>query len=383
MIKLYDEDSYIKSFSAKVISCEKYKDGYLVLLDKTCFFPTAGGQSFDSGILDNQRVLDVQITDNNIYHFVKEPIEVGKTLKGQIDWNERFRKMQHHSAEHIFSGLVYSNFGYNNVGFHLNEKEVTMDYDGELTDSEILKIEQLANEKVQDNIEIAAIYPAKEELEKIDYRSKKELSGDVRIVTISGVDVCACCAPHVKKTGEIGLIKIIDSMRHRGGARLRMICGKDALTDYQNKQESAIKISKLLSKKQNELPEAVEKLLEELGELKQKNYELNKKLMQVKAENIPVTDGNLCVFLDEADRNSMRFFADFARERVSRVLAVLVSNQKGGYDYILTGKNIKLSDISKEINEKLSGRGGGKDDIEGTFGATKEEILTYFKTVSF
>ncbi len=383
MIKLYDNDSYISEFSAKVVSCEEFKDGYLVGLDKTAFFPTAGGQEFDRGTISNQEVLDVFVRENNTYHFVKNKFEIGEEVFGKIDWKIRYRKMQHHSAEHIVSGIVFSKYGANNVGFHLSDREVTFDFDMEFSKDEYAEIERLANATLQENHKISAYYPKKEELEKIEYRAKLDLSENVRIVEIEGIDKCACCAPHVKSTGEIGVIKFTDAIRHRGGCRITMICGMDAIKDYQYKSKEIIRISNLLSAKVDFVDEEVENLLVKNGELKQEINSLKKKILELKAENIEITDENFCVFLDECDTNLMRYFANLIKDNVKGITAIFSPDPKGGYSYLLTSKNINLTKISKQINESLNGRGGGKDEMQGKFLASKEEITKYFKATSF
>lgn len=379
MIKLYDEDSYINEFWASVTSCEKREDGYAVALDKTAFFPTAGGQDCDTGTIDGEMVLRVEIENDMILHILEKPIEEGKRVFGKIDWSLRLRKMQHHSAEHIVSGLAHALFGAENVGFHLGDKEVTIDYDKVLTPDEVLKLETAANEAVRKNIEITAVYPTDEKLQKIDYRSKLELTENVRIVTIPQVDICACCAPHVKSTGEIGVIKLKDLMHHRGGVRLRMICASDALSDYQNKAENALRISNLLSAKQEEIADSVERVIAENSDLKQKIAAISKQLATLKAEEIPETTGNICVFEDGLDTDGLRILANEGKKKC-KVFAVLSGNNKSGYNYIIASDSVNLREVAKDANAKLSGRGGGREDmIQGFFGATKEEIEDFFE----
>jgi alanyl-tRNA synthetase len=168
-------------------------------------------------------VLDVQIKNGIIDHLTDRPVDVGSVISGKIDFIRRFDFMQHHTGEHIFSGLVYKTYGYHNVGFHLSDRTVSMDYDGFLTLDQVRAIESEANQVIWKNLPIEISWPDKEELYQISYRSKKEISGRLRLVTIPGVDVCACCAPHVHRTGEIGLIKIIRTLRERSGIRLTIL----------------------------------------------------------------------------------------------------------------------------------------------------------------
>ena len=379
MIKLYDEDSYIHSFSAIVEKCEPRKDGYFVLLSQTAFFPTAGGQECDSGTLDGQRVLSVILENDTVYHLVKNSIEVGKKVACELEWQERFRKMQHHSAEHIVSGIAFSHFGLNNVGFHLDNNGVTIDYDAEISEKELSKLELLANEAVWKNLEISASYPTEKELQKINYRSKTDILGKIRIVTIDGVDVCACCAPHIKRTGEIGIIKFTEIMRHRGGLRIKMICGKDALFDYSEKQKSVCGISAMLSAPQNEVLNAVLRLKNELETVNFEKNDAIKRLAFAQAQNIPEKKGSFYIFTDISEKNALRILANEGKKRIDGIFAVFSGDDKIGYRYIVTAKSGVL-DFVKALNAELCGKGGGKPDMaEGRISAAKEKIETVLK----
>ena len=220
--KLYDEDARLLEFSGTVLSCEydEKKKGYLVILDQTAFFPEEGGQTPDKGSIDGKEVLDVQIKDDVITHYLAEPMEAGSMVKGTIDWQHRFFNMQQHSGEHLFSGLAYRKYGLKNVGFHLSNQIVTMDFDKALSEAQLKEMEWEINEAIVANVEIKTGYPTKEALESMDYRSKIEIDGAVRIVEILGYDVCACCAPHVARTGEIGGFKIQTVQNYKGGVRI-------------------------------------------------------------------------------------------------------------------------------------------------------------------
>ena len=214
--KLFYQDSHMKEFQATVVSCEPQKDHYLIVLDQTAFFPEGGGQYADTGKLGDVEITDVHEKDGVIYHTANMPLEVGSTVTGRLHWEERFEKMQQHTGEHIVSGLVHERFGYQNVGFHLGSDYCTMDFNGPITKEQLKEIEREANEAVYQNLDIQVLYPSKEELSDMEYRSKIEIEGQVRIVVVPGYDVCACCAPHVKKTGEIGMIKLVNMMNYKG-----------------------------------------------------------------------------------------------------------------------------------------------------------------------
>ena len=235
-IKLYDIDAYATNFEAEVADCRKADQGFLVELDRTLFFPEEGGQSPDKGILGGQEVLDVQIDkEGTITHLVGQEMPVGKKVSGSIDWKHRFSNMQQHSGEHIISGLVNKYYQYNNVGFHLGPDEVTLDFDGTLTPGQLRAIEAEANQAVKKNFPVHISFPDADTLAGLNYRSKIELKGAVRIVEFPGYDICACCAPHVRQTGEIGLIKVTGIQSHRGGVRVNILCGDRAIADYTRK----------------------------------------------------------------------------------------------------------------------------------------------------
>ena len=223
--KLYYADGYVREFDACVVSCRPEGERYRVVLDRTAFFPEGGGQYGDVGCLDGVQVTDTKEKGGIIFHETDTALEEGKCVHGILDWEVRFDRMQQHSGEHIVSGIVHRRFGYENVGFHLGDDYCTMDFNGPITKEELKEIEWEANRAVFENLDVLVTYPSKDELAQMEYRSKIEIDGQVRIVTIPGYDVCACCAPHVKKTGEIGLIKLVNRMNYKGGERITMLCG--------------------------------------------------------------------------------------------------------------------------------------------------------------
>lgn len=376
--KLYDKDSYMSEFTAKVLDCKPSCDGFAAILDRTAFFPEGGGQSADTGSIGAVRVLDVQEKDGIITHYTDAPLEVGKEYNCVLDFEKRFRKMQNHTGEHIVSGLVHSLYGFDNVGFHLGSVDVTMDYNGVLTREEILKIEYLANKACAENLEVVTGYPAQSELSDMQYRSKLDLSENVRIVEIPGYDVCACCAPHVAKTGAVGMIKLLDFIKYKGGVRIHMKCGLDALDDYNDKYRNVSEVAARLSVKQTEVSEAVLRLEGELSEKKREYACLMKKYILSKLEVLPVKDGNLIVFEDGLDAETQRAAANEGKKRCSGVFGIFSGNDADGYRYILASDNVKLREYVKE-NIKLRGGGGGTDEMmQGMYKCVRAEIEKAF-----
>lgn len=361
--KLFYEDSHMMTFSAIVTACEKVGDYYEAVLNRTAFFPEGGGQYADTGMLGEAIVSDVQEKKDIIYHKINRPLSVGQEVIGKIDWEERFSKMQQHSGEHIVSGLIHAAFGYDNVGFHMGTDAITMDFNGILTKEQLKEIEYKANEAVARDLEIQVTYPSKEALQQMEYRSKIEIEGQVRIVTIPGYDVCACCAPHVKKTGEIGMIKLVGLQNYKGGVRVSMLCGFRALADYNEKAEQVKKISVLLSAKENEVFEEVEKLKSEIAVQKNKVFELERKLLQYKVEELP-REEIVIVFETELSGNAPREMMNLILQKDEvKVAAIFAGNDEEGYRYVIGSRVKDTREIVKHLNQAFQGRGGGKPEM--------------------
>lgn len=374
--KLYEKDSYIKEFTAKVLQCESYNDFYKIVLDKTAFFPEGGGQAADIGELSGIRVFDVQNIDGIIYHYAENSIEIGSETEGKIDFDRRFNFMQNHTGEHIVSGIAHKLFGVNNVGFHLGEEFVTVDFDKELTRQQLNEVEYFANQKIWKNLPIKSYYPTKKELKNTNYRSKKEIDGAVRLVEIKDTDICACCAPHVKNTGEIGIIKLLDCERMRGGIRIVLKCGGFALCDYSSKYKNAAEISALLSAKQENIAEAVKKLDEKCTISNQKIYELKRKIadLTILATN---KDTN-CIFADECDTKDLQLIADRLYKQFGGIKAVF-SSIDGGYAFAICGDENELQKVFTDFKSQFAVRGGGRGGmVQGTVNASKENIKLFF-----
>ena len=377
--KLYDLDSHLRVFTATVRRCEPAEDRFRVFLDRTAFFPEGGGQPADTGRLGGAAVLDVQETEGDVVHYTDCALEPGAQVCGEIDWPQRFRRMQGHSGEHIISGIVHRDYGYDNVGFHLGDNEITMDYNGELTWPQLMEIERLANEAVWRNVPIRAEYPTQEALAALEYRSKLDLKENVRIVTVEGYDVCACCAPHVAFTGEIGAIKIVDSMRHRGGVRLTILCGSDAQADYRRKHDQVAALSAMLSARQCDVVPAVERLQGEIAALKQTISELNRKCNEQRLRALPETEGNLCIVDVFDDPVAMRELVNAGMQRAGGVCAAFSGTDETGYRYIIGSLHADLRARAKEINAALSGKGGGQPTmIQGSCTAPRAVIEAFF-----
>ena len=380
--KLYYLDSHLFEFEATVLAAREEKRGWEIVLDRTAFFPEGGGQPADTGTIGRARVLDVHEREGEIRHLCDRELAPG-VYACAVDREKRLRRMQNHSGEHIFSGLTHQKFGAENVGFHMAADCMTIDFDKDLSFEQLSEIEYEANLAVRANIPVRTFYPSPEELKVLEYRSKKELAGAVRIVEIAGIDRCACCAPHVNATGEIGAIKLLTAERHRGGVRLSLICGMDALDDYRRKQDSAAAISALLSAKRDEIAPAVERLLESEAKLKERASILGMRYAALRAEAIAPTEGNICLFDEGLSEAAARELVNRLTEKTDGVAALFLADGAGQWRYIIGSRRVDLRSAAKAINAGVSGRGGGRPEmIQGSAAASEKEIASFFERLS-
>ena len=305
------------------------------------------------------KLLGLREEGEDTVHLTPAPLEPGALVEGRIDWPLRFSRMQGHSGEHILSGTVHRLFGYDNVGFHMGEEAITIDFSGELSREDLSRAELEANRAIWRDVPVRTLLPTPGELAAMDYRSKKELTGQVRIVEIEGVDLCACCAPHVSHSGEVGLLKIIDSMRHRGGTRLTLLCGEAALLDY----------------------EALHENMAEQEERRAEFTKLKRELLQLKAAALRPTEGSICIFESDIDMITLRELVNAGSELAGKVCAGFAGTD-GDYKYIIGSRSVPLRARAKEINAAIDGRGGGSDAmIQGTSRARREDIERYFNAL--
>ncbi len=376
-IRLYEQDAYIKEFEATVLSCEECKNGYAVVLDRTAFFPEGGGQPADVGTIDGVKVTDVQIKNDVITHIVDAPLTVGATVTGKLLWELRFVRMQNHTGEHIVAGLIHSMFGYDNVGFHMSELTVTLDVSGPLDGLQIFEIENAANMAIYENRTVTAWFPSAEQLPSLDYRSKLDLTENVRLITIDGVDVCACCAPHVARTGEIGVIKVVDHIAYKGGTRITLVSGGWAFSHFCVLHSMDRTIRQMLSAPFGETMDYVKRDQETIAALRYQVKQLQTRLAKAQIEVTPCEKA-VCAFTCDADFEAMRACAE-SIEHDGQPLALFSVNEEG-VAYIVAQEGGDVRETVKALNAAFSGKGGGKPTwAQGKLTATKEELLKFFK----
>ena len=385
MNKLYYDSAYIKEFEAQVLSCQEGKKGWEITLSATAFYPEGGGQPADTGLLGNVRVTDVHEKDGQVVHYTDGPLPVGEMVRGVIDWDRRFQHMQEHSGEHLVSGLIHQRFGYDNVGFHMGTDEVTIDFNGVLEWGDLMAIEEKANGMIWENLEISAVYPEKDELDAMEYRSKKELTGAVRIVSIPGGDVCACCGTHVERTGEIGLVKFLSMIHYKGGVRISLLCGKRAVEDYERKRDQVQKISVLLSARPGEISRAVEKLKDEEAKLQEKLVAAYDKLIASEVRDIKEGDGDIFILEPDFEAIQLRHLVNrLLEEKKGRTVLALGGAAEGSFLYVLGSRDGDMRRLSRELNGLLNGGGGGSAQMaQGTFFATKDQLQAILKEKGF
>ena len=373
--KLYDYDAYRTSFSATVLSCVQKGENYEVILDETLFFPEEGGQTPDKGMLGGAEVLDVQIKGDVITHVVSAALTEGETVEGEIDWQHRFYNMQQHSGEHLFSGLVYKKYGYRNVGFHLSNQIATMDFDGVLTKEQAEELEWLVNEAIVANVEVKTGYPSKEELACLEYRSKIEIDGAVRIVEIPGYDICACCAPHVKRTGEIGMFKIQSIQNYKGGVRISFLCGFRALMEYRRKSDIITELTGAFTTSDDKLSENVNKLKSQVQSLKGQLSSAKQAVMECRIAEIPAEQKDVVLFERDIEASVMRTVINKLVEKHNGICGVFSGSDEAGYSFIIGSRNEDCRMVANLLKEKFGARGGGSTAmVQGSVIAVAELI---------
>ena len=381
--KLFYKDAYQKTFEATVTECREGKKGYEIILDQTAFYPEGGGQPGDIGYLQTEgqkvEVTDTHEKDGEILHFCGQPLEKGSKVTGSIDWERRFDLMQNHSGEHIVSGLVHHRFGYNNVGFHMGKDTVTIDFDGEFSVEDMYQFEQEANARIWANEQVDITSYTEEEAETVEYRSKKELHGVVRVVTFPNADVCACCGTHVRYTGEIGLIKLISLQKWKGGVRMEMLSGRKAMEYVADVCRQNQQISVALSAKPLETAEAVEHLKKLQMDQQFHAGALEQKLFQYMAKQYEGS-GSVLLFEEGLAADSVRKLTAEIMETCEGRCIVCSGDDENGYKYAMGEKDGDLRALVKEFNSTLNGRGGGKPFfVQGSVAATRKEIEEFLK----
>lgn len=372
--KLFDLDSYLWDCPAVALSCQPAEKngltGFAVELDQTCFFPEGGGQPSDTGFLDEIPVLYVYETEGRIFHLCAQPVQVGQAITCRIDSPRRFQHMQSHCGEHILSGVILKKTGLKNIGFHMGTGYNTIDLDGELTAEQAAEIEQDCNRVITSNVPVKVSYPDPETLNSLPLRKRPQVEA-LRVVEVTGCDFCGCCGTHVSMTGEIGLLKIVDAQRYKGGTRLTFLCGGQAFADFQAKHQILKSVGASLSCKPLEVSVAVEHLRQENSDLKlalaKKNRELFGLLSETLYQSAETCAGIKWSFLARKDfsADDVKAIAMMLSKREGIFCTAFSLDETGGRYAIARGTDcpVSLRDFCQALNRLLNGKGGGNAEL--------------------
>ena len=376
--KLFYLDPFLKEFSGTVLDCREEKGQWVVVLDRTAFYPEGGGQPADHGTLGNVKVFDTQEKNGEILHFCDGPLGVGETVNGCIDWDRRFDFMQQHSGEHIVSGILCRKFGCDNVGFHIGHELVTIDFNAALSTEDVFFVENQANRYIWEDREIQINFPSPAELETLDYRSKKALEGQVRIVSWPEADCCACCGTHVRRSGQVGMVKLISCQKFRDGVRIEMAAGGRALRWANAVAGQNTRVSQLLSAKPGETAAAVERMQREIFLLKGRVAGLEEKYLIRKAEELAGT-GDVLLVEGPMSGESLRKLCGLVKEKCGGRCAVFAGEGES-FQYAVGLDGGDLRSFVKELNRVLNGRGGGKPEfVQGSVQVGEAQIREFFR----
>jgi alanyl-tRNA synthetase len=380
---LYEDDAYVSSFKATVLEIVTEGDKKAAVLDVTAFFPEGGGQGADTGFIGDTKVTDVQRVNGEILHYFKGNLEAGSVYECRLDFEKRYDRMQNHTGEHIICGLINKEYGLDNVGFHLSDDVITVDLNGYLEYDELLKIEKKANELIAKGAKVNILYPSKEELKGLNYRSKIEDLENVRLVEIEGIDLCACCAPHLDNIANVQVIKILSSMSHRGGVRFTMIAGKRAVDDYALLHNKAMVIVKLTSLPKEKMDEGVVKFKEDIDKYRTQINELKETITAINMVSLKERiagnpDAGVIVYpaksLDEIQKRAL------INEGVLKFegIIMVVDDVNEGNASFIAGRRadatgLSLKDFKEKLMSEFGAKGGGSDVmIQGRIQINKE-----------
>ena len=369
MEKLFYVDSYIKNFIAEIEEVNEIDSKYHILLDKTAFFPGGGGQYCDLGTIDNIRVLDVYEEKDKIYHVLeKKPNKIHK-VKCEIDWDRREYGMQHHFGQHVISACFNNEYKARTVGFHLGQDVSTVDIEGFFKEEDILKIENMCNEIIRENIGVEFLNINKKEAKKLKIKEDlSKLSNDIRVVKIGDIDINLCCGVHVKNTLDLRVIKIKKFEKYKKATRIEFLCGTKAIEDMLKRDNYLNKICKLLSSNEEDAYKGIENLNNKLNEVNKENRRLEDvisnyeiKEMIENAESI----NNMNIIVKTYENKSMNYINKIANkisEKDNNIgLFALVNNEKLNVLFTCSKNlvNLDMNLLLKDAIKLVDGKGGG------------------------
>ncbi|MCI6188963.1 MAG: DHHA1 domain-containing protein [Clostridium sp.] len=367
--KLFYKDQYIKEFEGKVLEVIEKEDKFHVFLDKTAFFPGGGGQSSDLGTLDGKEVVDVLEEDDRICHVLKEKLEVGKVVKGVIDWKRRQDGMQQHLAQHVLSGCFFSMFNANTAGIHLGHDISTVDIIGNISEDMIRKAERRANEVIKENHKVNFIMTDREKAQNMGLR--RDLATDdntIRVVQIEDLDINACCGVHPSHTLELQMIKIKGWLSHKGNTRIEFLAGDRAVSYALDRDNMLDEICKKLNTADNEAINRINNLNNDYAEVLEEKKKLKAELSKYEVQNL-IDSAEKCgdfiiinKIYENEDMKYLNKLAGSLTEEDNRVVLFAVKGEDKANLLFAASKNLKEKNMGALVKDSLAlidGRGGG------------------------
>lgn len=372
MDKLYYIDQYIKEFTAEIVEVLEINNQFHVLLDKTAFFPGGGGQFCDLGKIDVHPVIDVYEKENKVYHVLeKRPIKIHK-VKCKIDWTRREDGMHQHFAQHVLSGCFYNLFKLNTVSFHLGSESSTVDIQGILTEEQIRKVEQFANDMISNDIKLEVLTPSKKDLKKIWIRRDlPNTDNEIRIVKIGDLDSNACCGVHPKSTLDLRLIKIKRWEKNRGNTRIEYYAGKRAI-NYMLKRDLILdNICKSLKSGEDEVINGISNINERNQELVNENKKLeeiisNNEIKNMIEESFKVNGVYIIkkIYNDKSIKYVSKVVSKITENENAIVLTGVINENKVNLIYGSSKSlNVDMNSLLKDSIKLVDGNGGGSKSL--------------------
>ncbi len=369
MEKMYYEDQYLKEFIAEIIEIVNKDNLYYVKLDKTVFFPGGGGQHCDLGYIDNHKVINVIEEDGEIYHITEtKPIKIHR-VNCKIDWNRRLDGMQQHLGQHILSGCFFNLFNANTVSVHVGKEISTVDIQGYLDEDTIRKAEKMANEIIQENIDVEFLTPSKKELKKLNLRRDLPITDkQIRIVKIGDLDINACCGVHPNRTLDVQAIKIKRLEKHKGCTRIEYLAGNRAINDYFKKDEFRNRICRFLNCGEEDAINSINKLSNDLKNSLDENRQIKMEIAEYQIKDMIKESkqvGNINVVTKIYDGGDIKYIYKIAEKITLNnnmvVLFAIKFEDKANLIFAASKNinNISMNDLLKDAISLIDGRGGG------------------------
>ncbi|WP_040203870.1 serine-tRNA(Ala) deacylase AlaX [Neobacillus jeddahensis] len=389
--KLFYQDAYIRTFSARILKQERDEaDQWYVVLNQTAFYPTGGGQPHDTGVIEDERVINVEEINGHIRHYLETPIQdTDREVSCTIDWERRFDHMQQHTGQHILSAAFEKLYDYNTVGFHLGSDNLTIDLETEtLTVEEVEKAEELANKIILENRPIEVKWVTEEELAQYPLRKETKVKENIRLVIIPGFDYNGCGGTHPTSTGEVSAIKILDWERQKKKVRLQFACGKRVLHQLGKKQKVLQGLTKLLNAPEIEMEQVVTRLLDNGKRLEKELEQAQDRLLQYEANNLAVTHHQIVA--EHFQNRTIQVLQKLARYVIAQdpmAVVVFVATNENRLQLVCgcgSDRNEDMKQLMAEILPLINGKGGGNKTFAQGGGealVSGEQILQHMVTL--